>query len=158
MRHMLAGNNLGLISCRQQSQQGEWTLIGVTKWVTECCAISNKTKEANYIFPLYLYQDRKQKELFDISESSSTPDGRRPNFTQQFIDAITNKIQLNFILDGKGDLQKTCQKWLRDRKGRALTFDDIKHYQKIIAALEETMHLMGQIDEVIEEHEGWPIE
>ena len=49
-----------------------------------------------------------------------------------------------------------CEKWLKDRKGRALTKDDIGHYQKIIIALAETIRLMTKIDEVIEAHGGWP--
>ena len=53
---------------------------------------------------------------------------------------------------------QVCHKWLKDRKGRALSFNDIKHYQRIVGALAETIQLMGQIDEVIEEHGGWPIE
>jgi hypothetical protein len=35
-----------------------------------------------------------------------------------------------------------------NRKGRTLTFDDIQHYRKIIAALSETDRLMGEIDGV----------
>lgn len=42
-----------------------------------------------------------------------------------------------------------AQKWLKDRKGRTLDFDDILHYQKIIVALFETDRLMKEIDEVI---------
>lgn len=40
-----------------------------------------------------------------------------------------------------------AQKWLKDRKGRELTYDDISHYQKIIVALTETDRLMKEIDE-----------
>ena len=39
-----------------------------------------------------------------------------------------------------------AQKWLKDRKGRTLEFDDILHYQKIIVALFETARLMKEID------------
>ena len=39
-----------------------------------------------------------------------------------------------------------AQKWLKDRQGRELTFDDILHYQKIIVALTETDRIMGEID------------
>ncbi len=53
---------------------------------------------------------------------------------------------------------QVCQKWLKDRKGRVLTFDDIQHYQRTVAALAETIDLMKQIDDTIEEHGGWPIE
>jgi hypothetical protein len=51
---------------------------------------------------------------------------------------------------------QVCEKWLKDRKGRKLTADDIRHYQKIVVALSETIRLMTQIDKVIEKHGGWP--
>lgn len=41
-----------------------------------------------------------------------------------------------------------AQKWLKDRKGRLLEFDDILHYQKIIVALSETDRLMKEIDKI----------
>ncbi|MCW0483315.1 type ISP restriction/modification enzyme [Gaoshiqia sediminis] len=41
-----------------------------------------------------------------------------------------------------------AQKWLKDRKGRTLSFEDIMHYQKIIVALSETHRLMQKIDGV----------
>jgi predicted helicase len=39
-----------------------------------------------------------------------------------------------------------AQKWLKDRKGRTLTIDDIIHYQKIIAVLMRTREAMREID------------
>jgi predicted helicase len=41
-----------------------------------------------------------------------------------------------------------AQKWLKDRRGRGLSFEDIIHYQKIIVALSETDRLMKEIDEI----------
>ena len=41
-----------------------------------------------------------------------------------------------------------AQKWLKDRKGRTLEFDDILHYQKIIVALTETNKLMSKISAI----------
>ena len=38
-----------------------------------------------------------------------------------------------------------AQKWLKDRKGRTLSFDEIKHYLHIIHALKETERLMKEI-------------
>jgi predicted helicase len=38
------------------------------------------------------------------------------------------------------------QKWLKDRQGRVLSFDDILHYQKVIKALTETDRIMKEID------------
>lgn len=43
-----------------------------------------------------------------------------------------------------------AQKWLKDRKGRELSVEDILHYQKIIVALLETDKLMKEIDKVID--------
>jgi predicted helicase len=51
---------------------------------------------------------------------------------------------------------QVCEKWLKDRKGRRLSEDDIAHYQKIVVALNETIHLMQEIDAVIALHGGWP--
>lgn len=47
----------------------------------------------------------------------------------------------NFYIGG----YQPAQKWLKDRKGRELSYDDMKHYQKIIAVLLETDRLMKQL-------------
>lgn len=39
-----------------------------------------------------------------------------------------------------------AQKWLKDRKGRTLNWDDVRHYQKIIKILGETDRVMGEIE------------
>ena len=49
---------------------------------------------------------------------------------------------------------QVCAKWLKERRGRNLTFDDIQHYQKIVVALKETSRLMAEVDEIIP---SWPI-
>ena len=41
-----------------------------------------------------------------------------------------------------------AQKWLKDRKDRVLSEEDINHYQKIIAAITETDRLMYDIDKI----------
>jgi len=50
---------------------------------------------------------------------------------------------------------QVCEKWLKDRRGRQLSFDDLMHYQRVIVALAETARLMEEIDKAIP---GWPIE
>lgn len=50
---------------------------------------------------------------------------------------------------------QVLDKWLKDRKGRALTSADIRHYQRIVVALTETQRIMAEIDETIP---GWPLE
>jgi predicted helicase len=59
----------------------------------------------------------------------------------------------NFHIGG----YQVCQKWLKDRKGRTLTSDDIAHYHKIVVSLAETVRLMAEIDVLIERHGGWPL-
>lgn len=44
-----------------------------------------------------------------------------------------------------------AQKWLKDRKGRALSWDDIRHYQKIIKILAETDRIMAGIEMPLED-------
>lgn len=52
------------------------------------------------------------------------------------------EVAWNFYIGG----YQPAQKWLKDRKGRALTNTDIEHYQKIIVALAETNRIMKEID------------
>ena len=52
---------------------------------------------------------------------------------------------------------RPAEKWLKDRKGRTLSFDDIAWYRRVCAALAETPRVMARIDEVIETHGGWPL-
>ncbi|QQZ27953.1 hypothetical protein HMY34_03830 [Thiothrix subterranea] len=61
---------------------------------------------------------------------------------EQYIDAIP-LIAWEFYIGG----YQPAQKWLKDRVGRTLTLDDIRHYQKIIVALKETDRLMQEIDQ-----------
>lgn len=49
---------------------------------------------------------------------------------------------------------QVCEKWLKDRKGRQLSYEDITHYIKIVSALGETIEVMRQIDATIPE---WPL-
>jgi len=52
---------------------------------------------------------------------------------------------------------QVLQKWLKDRRHRQLSFDDLLHYQKIVLALTRTQALMATIDDLIEDHGGWPL-
>ena len=68
---------------------------------------------------------------------------------EQYFEGISPEVW-NFHIGG----YQVCQKWLKDRKGRTLTYDEITHYQKVIIALKETIRLMSEIDTLIP---GWPI-
>ena len=275
MYHMLAGGNLGIATTREVEIGRGWEHVLCSSKIIQHHTVS--LKETNYLFPLYLYPDPNKKGLFDIHFSTDAPGGRRPNLSPAFITDISNKLNMQFIQDGKGDLHKTfgpedifeymyavfhsptyreryadflkidfpclpitsntdlfrelcklgerlvglhlmekfgkakpiypikgndmvekieyleprdqpkvgrvyinkeqyfegvqpevwnfhvggykvCHKWLKDRKGRTLTFEDIQHYQRIVVALSETIGMMEQIDVAIEEYGGWPIE
>ena len=52
---------------------------------------------------------------------------------------------------------RVAEKWLKDRKGRPLTYDDLTHYQSVIAALARTLELQESIDAAIDDAGGWPL-
>jgi predicted helicase len=54
------------------------------------------------------------------------------------------EVAWNFYIGG----YQPAQKWLKDRKGRELNYDDILHYQKIVVALSETDRIMKEIDKI----------
>ncbi|OIP29862.1 MAG: DNA methyltransferase, partial [Deltaproteobacteria bacterium CG2_30_43_15] len=53
---------------------------------------------------------------------------------------------------------QVCSKWLKDRKGRRLFLDDIKHYCKIVTSLQKTMEIQKVIDNIYPEAEKETIE
>jgi len=76
--------------------------------------------------------------------SPSTGSGRtgrvQINKDQYFADVP--EIAWNFYIGG----YQPAQKWLKDRRGRALSFDDITHYQRIVKILAETDRIMQEIE------------
>ena len=87
----------------------------------------------------------------------SDPNGKQPgrvwiNKTQYF-QGVTLDVW-NFHIGG----YQVCHKWLKDRKGRELTYDDQQHYQTIVSALARTIELMSAIDKSIDDHGGWPLQ
>jgi len=45
-----------------------------------------------------------------------------------------------------------AQKWLKDRKGMTLSFEDVKHYGRIIYVLQQTERIMQEIDNILEKN------
>jgi predicted helicase len=70
--------------------------------------------------------------------------------TTQYFEGIPPEVW-EFRIGG----YQVADKWLKDRKGRTLTYDELTHYQKVIVALKETIRLMDEVDELIP---GWPVE
>ena len=52
---------------------------------------------------------------------------------------------------------QVAHKWLKDRKGRLLTFAELQHYSQVLAALASTMNLQTEIDGAIGAAGGWPL-
>lgn len=76
-----------------------------------------------------------------INYQKASPSGRLEGL--QYFDGVP-EIAWNFYIGG----YQPAQKWLKDRHGRTLNFEDIIHYQKIIVALTETHRLMQEVDKV----------
>jgi len=253
MRHMLQ-ENLGLISVRQVKAGEKWCHSLLANKIIESSYISNKTSEIGYLFPLYLYPDPDQKDLFSHLEESK---GRKPNISKKIFSALSKTYKTNlkpedifyyiyavfysntfrtkyaeflktdfprvpFTKDkrllkklteygkrladlhlmqspeldspvakfqGTGDKRvdkikygkknervyinkdqyfeglteniwqyyiggyQVCDKWLKDRKGKVLSLDDIKHYCKVVTAIEHTINIQKSIDKIYNEAE-----
>ena len=264
-RHLMR-ENLAICVSRQLSRL-PYRHVFVTNKVTEMSLVSNKTKEANRVVPLYLYRSEDAAIL-----ESVTNEERQPNIKREAMTLVGGILGLRWLEDGQGDLASSigpesiffytygvlhspifrkryapfleidfprvplpgsldlfralanlggelvalhlmespkldkhitafqgdrsrevekvsysketvwidkilktgfkgvpeevwnfhiggyqvCQKWLKDRKGRTLSEEDITHYHRIVVALKETIRLMAEIDVVIEKHGGWP--
>lgn len=81
----------------------------------------------------------------DIVDKISYKDGKVFINESQYFGNVP-ELAWNFYIGG----YQPAQKWLKDRKGRTLTNEDIEHYQKIIKVLSETDRVMKEIDGVWE--------
>ena len=59
----------------------------------------------------------------------------------QYIGGVSTTAWTHYI----GGYQP-AQKWLKDRRGKKLNYDEVKHYIKIIATLDRTAQIMQDID------------
>lgn len=80
----------------------------------------------------------------DVVEKVIYKDGKVFINAEQYFGDVP-EIAWNFYIGG----YQPAQKWLKDRKGHALSNADIEHYQKMIVALTETHKLMREIDRII---------
>ena len=63
---------------------------------------------------------------------------------EQYFDGVPESAWQFFI----GGYQP-AQKWLKDRKGMTLSFEDVKHYGRIIYVLQQTERIMQEIDDIV---------
>lgn len=99
IHHFLAGPNLGLCFMRQVSLDEGYSHFLVTTHM-----IDNRTfKSVRGIIqlpPLYLYPDASHPNLLN-------QENRKPNLSLDFIKKCSEKLNLKFVSEGKGDLEKT---------------------------------------------------
>ena len=76
----------------------------------------------------------------NVVEGVRYEDGRVFINATQYFDKVPEDI-FNFSIGG----YQPAQKWLKDRKGRALTNNDCDHYQSIILALIKTRDVMAEL-------------
>ena len=53
---------------------------------------------------------------------------------------------------------QVCDKWLKDRKGKPLSLDDMKHYCRIVTSLQKTIEIQEEIDNIYQEIEKETVE
>jgi len=79
----------------------------------------------------------------DVVEKVKFEDGKVFINETQYFGQVPETVW-NFYIGG----YQPAQKWLKDRRGRTLTNEDLEHYQKMIVALTETEKIMGEIDKI----------
>ena len=68
---------------------------------------------------------------------------------EQYFDGVPESSAWQFFIGG----YQPAQKWLKDRKGLTLSFDDVKHYGCIIYVLQQTERLMKEIDSIMKNND-----
>lgn len=105
MPHMLAGENLAIITARS-NKFPEPDHFFASKTIVETKCGESSTQSAT--FPLYVYPDvsnANESLLFDHWPEGKN--GRRPNLDPDFIEFLDAATGLEFISDGCGDLDQT---------------------------------------------------
>ena len=106
MPHLLAGENVALMTCRQSIGSG-WKHLLATRLITDDSMVSNRTRERGYLFPVYLYPRVGRANTSLFSRWAKGKDGRTPNLDSGFVEQIAAATELRFVSDGRGDLRKT---------------------------------------------------
>ena len=92
MQHFIKGENIGLITCRQQSSF-DFQHVFVSSLLMDKCTVSSQTKETGYVFPLFSYR-----------KGEVGPDGypvliKIPNLNSTIITQISQRLQLPYTAE-----------------------------------------------------------
>ena len=82
-------------------------------------------------------------------DAGNPEQGRVQINTEQYFERMPAKVW-EYMIGG----YQVPQKWLKDRKGRLLTFDELQHYGRVVAALNDTIRIQAEIDVAIG---SWPL-
>ncbi|WP_339901895.1 type ISP restriction/modification enzyme [uncultured Cyclobacterium sp.] len=125
-----------------EDQETFWQLVKLGEEIRQIHLLESPKVE-EYITQYPIDGDNEVvKPRFDSAQRTDQKGKVYINATQYF-DNVP-EIAWTFYIGG----YQPAQKWLKDRKGRQLEFEDILHYQKIIVALTETDRLMKEIDKI----------
>lgn len=64
--------------------------------------------------------------------------------SEQYFEGVPQTVW-DFYIGG----YQPAQKWLKDRKGRTLSFEDVRHYQHIVYVIQQTGRIMQEIDSTL---------
>jgi predicted helicase len=84
MRHMLAGENLALVTTRQVKASETWQHCFVSNQILESCLVSNYTSEIGYTFPLYLYPSTESPDMFHQARQPNLADWLLPKLSAAY--------------------------------------------------------------------------
>jgi predicted helicase len=87
----------------------------------------------------------------EVTKVKYTPENGRVAINDDQYFSRVPAATWNFHVGG----YQVCEKWLKDRKGRFLTYDDTQHWQRTVVALTETQRIMQEIDALIP---SWPLQ
>jgi len=88
MKHLLLQPNVALVTTKLLSS-ASFNHTFVSENIGDKCFISNKGKESNYFFPLYLYPEQPKGHLFEKEAGELK---RIPNFTSEFLQAVKESL------------------------------------------------------------------
>ena len=74
-------------------------------------------------------------------DSDNAEQGRVQINTEQYFENMPRCVW-EYAIGG----YQVAHKWLKDRKGRLLTFDELQHYGRVVATLNDTIRIQAEID------------
>jgi predicted helicase len=104
--HVMGRDNMCLLSSRQQAVPG-YRHCWVTTLPANDCVVSTTSREANQVFPLYLYSAGENIYKQKFIAWPAGKGGRVPNCSRKFIEVIQKGLGLKFIPDNMGDTKGT---------------------------------------------------